>query len=65
MDYQTLLRLDKNPHFKMTKEQINQLRQYKKDMREKIVRHKTSVTKHKPKVVKHNTRVKEELDERD
>lgn len=62
MDIELLKKLSKNPHFKMSKEQEEALREHEAGIVHKVkpVRHSTRVRKTKPKLKKHNPDINKE-----
>lgn len=62
---ETLLKLHKNPHFKMTEEQKEQLAERNLIKTIETVEHNTRVAKTVSKVKKHSTKLKKETDGND
>lgn len=62
MNYETLEKLAKNPHYKLSKKQVEQLEKYRAERYLPPVRHSTSVPKHSTSFREHNPKLEEQKD---
>lgn len=62
MNYETLEKLAKNPHYKLSAKQVAMLEQYRRERYLPPVKHSTSVPKHSTAFREHNPKLEEQKD---